>query len=121
MSIEVVPHPIPFLKEALTLGDLEDFKPRLKKLLVKENIPNDFEHSELEMCKTVLYDKGWYRGDAELTHDVSVVFLWWYELSGGRELFMKRAYDHFHLLGDYNFKFFGHLDALYQTYEIMKK
>lgn len=121
MSIEVAPHSIPFLKEAFTLGDIQDFKPRLNKLLVEENIPDDYCHPSLVMCKNVLYDKGWYRGDAELTHNVSVVFLWWFHLCGNRERLLKRAYDHFHLLGDHNFKFFGHLDALYTAYVSMKK
>ncbi|AUR81078.1 hypothetical protein FDJ25_gp140 [Vibrio phage Aphrodite1] len=121
MSIEVAPHPIPFLTEALTLGEINDFKPRLVKLMVEDDISENWKHPKLSECKTVLYDKGWYRGDAELTHNVSLVFLYWLERCSGKEALLKRAYQHFYLLGDHGTKFFGHLNTLYDVLRSHRK
>lgn len=120
MCTEVINHTIPFLKEALTLGEIEDFKPRVDKLMEQAGIPEDYQHPHYELCRSILYGREWYRGDVVLAKKVTDIFLFWYDKCGTLEMLLKEAYKYFHLLGELNFKFFSHLTIIYDRFIMLK-
>lgn len=111
---------IPFLKNALTLGEIEDFKPRVDKLFESEGIPADYDHEHLELCRSVMYGHDWYRGCFELMNKVAKVFLWWFDKCATLDGVLHQAYKHFYQLGDLNFKFFSHLTVMYEKFIMLR-
>ncbi|UVD32121.1 hypothetical protein [Vibrio phage phiKT1028] len=116
MCSGVLSHPVPFLSLGLTLGEIDDFKTKLDKIRIMENLPLDIAHHDHTLCVEMLYVKQWYRGDPELTQLVATLFLSWTSIDGTVKGILDRAQRYFYLLGDINFKFFEHLTVLYNDY-----